>query len=187
MAIKKSKNSFFLQDVSIILFSVLIAIILVKTGVLSRILLSTEEYEILGSFIVGMFFTSVFTTAPAIAALGEVAQVHGMFQTAFIGALGSILGDLIIFRFVKDRFSEHVNELLAHKGVFRRFRALFRLRFFRWFTFLIGGIVIASPLPDEIGITLLGYSKMKTSYFVGLSFVFNFLGILFIGWAEQNF
>ena len=64
-------------------------------------------------------------------------------------------------------------------------KALFKFKFFRWLTWLIGGLIIASPLPDELGISLLGFSKAKTSLFIVLSFVFNFLGILFIGWVAR--
>ena len=63
----------------------------------------------------------------------------------------------------------------------KRLRALFKMKFFRWFTFFLGGIIIASPLPDELGIGLLGFSKMKVSWFVPVSFVFNFIGICLIG------
>ena len=64
---------------------------------------------------------------------------------------------------------------------------LFKLRSFRWLTFFAGGFIIASPLPDELGIALLGFSKLKTSLFVPLSFTFNFLGICLIGIAASLF
>ncbi len=82
---------------------------------------------------------------------------------------------------MRNRFTEHLAELVSVKGVRRRFRKIFHLRFFRWLTFLIGGLIIASPLPDELGLTLLGFSKAKTSLFLILSFTFNFIGIILIG------
>lgn len=172
-------------DMGLIALSILVSIILAKTHVLTQALTSTAELELLGTFIAGMFFTSIFTTAPAIATLGEIALVQSVFVTAVIGALGSVAGDFLIFRFVKDRLSSDVIEVLRYEGVLKRLRAVFKLRFFRWFTFFLGGLVIASPLPDELGIALLGFSKMKTSWFFLLSFVFNFLGILGIGLAAR--
>ena len=44
-----------------------------------------------------------------------------------------------------------------------------------------GGLILASPLPDELGVAVLGFSKMRLKYFALLSFVFNFLGIAVIG------
>ncbi len=182
----KESSSHILQDVAIIVLSILVAVTLVRTNVLANSLASASEFEILGAFIAGMFFTSIFTTAPAMAALGEISLIQGVFETALIGAVGSVIGDLLIFRFVKDRFSEHIAELIGHKSIWRRFHLLFKRRFFRWFTFLAGGIILASPLPDELGIAVLGFSKMRFKYFIALSFTFNFLGIVLIGLVAQS-
>ena len=45
----------------------------------------------------------------------------------------------------------------------------------------LGALLIASPLPDEFGVALMGLAKMPTSEFVPISFSLNFLGILVIG------
>ena len=170
-----------MQDVAIIILSIFVAIILIKTEVLVRLLISTKELEMLGSFIAGMFFTSIFTTAPAIVALGEIANANSVFITALFGGMGALVGDLIIFKFIKNRLSEHLMELIGHQSGVKRLRVLFKLKYFRWLTFLAGGFIIASPLPDELGISLLGFSKMRTSFFMVLSFSFNFVGIVLIG------
>jgi len=183
---RESNGRHLLQDFVIIAFSVFVAVVLVRTNVLANLLASTSELEVLGAFVAGMFFTSIFTTAPAMAALGEISLLQGVFGTALIGAVGSVIGDLLIFRFVKDRFSEHIAELIGHKSIWRRFHLLFKRRFFRWFTFLAGGLILASPLPDELGIAMLGFSKMRFQYFIALSFVFNFAGITLIGLVAQS-
>lgn len=174
-----------LHDIAIIVLSVLVAVLLVRTNVLASFLASAGQMNIFGALIAGMFFTSIFTTAPAIAALGEISLFQGIFYTALFGAVGSMLGDLIIFRIVRDRFSEHVLEILTHQSIWRRFHLLFKRRFFRWITFFVGGFILASPLPDELGIAFLGFSKMRVKYFILLSFSFNFLGILLIGLAAR--
>ncbi|MBI3046474.1 MAG: hypothetical protein HYY86_03005 [Candidatus Harrisonbacteria bacterium] len=175
----------FIQDLAIIALSILIAVILVKTGALINLLSASKNLERFGSFISGIFFTSIFTVAPAAVTLGELARINSVFWNAFWGGIGALLGDLIIFRFVKDRFSEDLKELLRHNKISKRLRALFRLKFFRWLTFLIGGLIIASPLPDELGIGLLGFSKMKISWFIPLSLIFNFIGIYLVGLAAK--
>ena len=182
-----NKSNFILQDIAIVFLSIVMAIILVRTDILTNILTSTKELKLLGSFIAGLFFTSIFTTAPAIVTLGEIAQTNSILLVALFGAAGAVIGDLIIFKFIKDKFSEDLMELIQHQGIGKRVKALFRLKLFRWLTFLIGGLIIASPLPDEIGIALLGFSKMKISLFIPLSFTFNFLGILVIGLIANSF
>ncbi|MDP1706242.1 MAG: hypothetical protein Q8L36_00215 [bacterium] len=177
---KQEKRDLF-QDLAIIFFSVIFALILIKTDILISVLESSQKLEWLGSLIAGMFFTSILTTAPAIVTLGQMAQTNSLWLTALFGALGAVIGDLVIFRFVRDRFEEHLQELISHKTGGRRFKALFKLKIMRWLTFLVGGLIIASPLPDELGIGLLGFSKTKTSMFIPLSFICNFAGILAIG------
>ncbi|OGM98143.1 MAG: hypothetical protein A2735_00345 [Candidatus Yanofskybacteria bacterium RIFCSPHIGHO2_01_FULL_41_21] len=181
------KKNFLLQDFAIIVLSVLVAVTLVRTEVLVKLLTSTKELEILGSFIAGMFFTSIFTTAPAIITLGEIANANSVLLVAFFGGLGAIVGDLIIFRFVRDRLAEHLLELVKHQGTGKRFRVLLRMKYFRWFTFLLGGLIIASPFPDELGIGLMGFTKLRLSWFIPLSFTFNFIGILIIGLVAKAF
>lgn len=174
------------KDLTIILLSIFIAVILVKTHVLTNILTSTKELELFGSFIAGMFFTSVFTTAPAIVTLGEIAKANSIIQTALLGAMGAVIGDLIIFRFVRDRLSEDLMTLISHNNSGKRIKAILKIRLLRWLTFLVGGLIIASPLPDELGIGLLGFSKVGVWRFAPFSFTFNFIGILLIGLVAKS-
>lgn len=174
-------HSFFLHDILLLAASASVAVLFVRTDTLAGVLDSMQYVQVLGSFIAGIFFTSVFTTAPAIVTLGKLSLMSPILSVAFFGALGAVVGDLIIFWFIRDRFSEHLMELLNHQQIGKRMHALLKLKLFRWVSFFVGGLIIASPLPDEIGISLIGFSKMKTSWFLLLSFFFNFWGILFIG------
>lgn len=174
-------NDFLFQDILIIIASIIFAAILVRTDILTEILASIKELQFLGSFIAGLFFTSVFTTAPAIVALGEISLIYGIVPTAFFGAIGSVIGDLIIFNFIRDRFSEHLLEVFQHKKKWKRLRVLLKSKIFHWLSLFIGALILASPFPDELGISLFGFSKIKVFWVIILSFVFNFLGIILIG------
>ena len=182
----KTKNNDILEDLGIVTLSVILALIMIKTRLLSSFLTSFSGFESLGSFIAGLFFTSIFTTAPAIVTLGEIASYGSILNTAFFGAIGAVLGDLIIFQFVRDRLTDHFTELMKHEKWWKRVHTVFKMRYFRWFTFLLGGIILASPFPDELGISLLGMTKMKTKQFIQVSFVFNFIGILIIGFLAKS-
>jgi uncharacterized membrane protein YdjX (TVP38/TMEM64 family) len=174
-----------IQDAFFIIVSIILAIVLVRTGIIGQAIVSLHQFAVLGSFIVGMFFTSVFTTAPAIAALGEMATLHSPMLVALVGAMGAVVGDLLIFKFVRDRFSNDLMSVIKTREPNQRLEKLIHMKFFRWFMFFIGGLIIASPLPDELGISMLGFSKMKLSQFIPISFTFNFLGILFIGYVAR--
>ncbi len=178
----KVKNTYFLLiDLAIIMLSIFFAMVLVKTDALVNILTASKALEIFGSFVAGIFFTSVFTAAPATVTLGEIAQANSVWLVALFGTIGALIGDVIIFRFVKDRFSKHLLELIKGKGGQKRLMHLLNLKYSKWLIFLIGGFIIASPLPDELGVALLGFSKIKQSWFIPFSFVANFIGILLIG------
>lgn len=175
-----------LADTGIVVSSILIAIILVQTDALTQLLSSTRELEMLGSFIAGIFFTSLFTTAPAVATLGQIAIVDSLPQTVIVGAAGAVIGDLIMFRFIKDRFSESIMELVEAEGWMHRIKVILKRRAFRWSAFLFGGLLIAAPLPtDELGISLMGFAKMKLWMFIVISYIFNAIGIALIGIAAR--
>lgn len=176
--IKQQKH--LVVDLVIITASVVLAVFLVKSGVIYDFIAGTRSAKYLGAFIAGIFFTSAFTTAPATAAFIELSNFNSVYLMALLGGLGALLGDSVIFRFVKQRFASDVDYLLAMSGR-QRLVFIFRRRLFRWITATIGALIIASPLPDEIGIALLGISKIKIGRFAIVSFLLNSLGILIIG------
>lgn len=180
-----SHSNNLIRDLGVIVLSVLIAVILAKTGVLENIIASTQGARFIGSFVAGILFVSVFTAAPATVALGEIAQSNSVIAVAFIGGLGALVGDLIIFRFVRDRVSQHFSYLVKISKA-ERLVAVFRLKLFRWIILFIGALIVASPLPDEIGLAMLGLSKIKTSVFILLSFLLNATGILIIGLIAKS-
>ena len=168
-----------MRDLSIIVLSIIIAVVLAKTGILKDLLTSTQEWKILGSLLAGFFFVSVFTVAPAAVVLVEIAQSNSILAVAFFGGIGALIGDLLIFRFIKDSLTEDISYLM--KGVKQgRFIKILQLKFFKWLIPFIGALVVASPLPDEIGLAMMGFSKMKASLFILISFLLNFFGILII-------
>ena len=166
-------------DLFVIIFSVVIAVIFAKTDIVAHVLASTKGLELVSSFIAGIFFVSMFTVAPATVVLGELAQANGVLLVALFGGLGAFFGDYIIYRFMKDRIAEDIGFLLANRA--ERLKAIFRRRIFRWMMPFLGALIVASPLPDEIGIAMMGISKVKPKYFIPLSFLLNAAGILIIG------
>src|SRR3989338_5980948 len=168
------------RDLGLIVLSVFIAVILAKTGGLESLITSTKEVRFIGSFIAGIFFVSVFTAAPATVALGEIAQSNSIITVAIIGGLGALIGDLLIFRFIRDKISQDFSYLVKLSRT-ERFFSVFKLKLFRWLIPFVGALIVASPFPDEVGLAMLGLSKTKTSVFIPLSFFLNLIGILIIG------
>ncbi len=173
------------HELGIIALSVCIALILAYTNALDQLLLSVEGIEGLGSFIAGVFYTSIFTSVPAAVALGKIALIHSPLATAFIGGVGALIGDIFVFRFVRDSISPYLGTLM-HAAHVEWLRKVFSRPLLRVLPVILGFIIIASPLPDEPGIVLLGLTKTKTALFAPISFLANFLGILAIGLAARS-
>ncbi|MDQ3076962.1 MAG: hypothetical protein M3Q63_02855 [bacterium] len=174
---KVQENEYLLRDLAIVVLSIIIAVLMVKIGVLKNLFTATQEFAILGSFLAGIFFTSAFTIAPASIILAELAGHHSPYVVALCGAAGAMVGDLIIFLFIRDRVSRDISYILK-KIKFEKLLSLFHLGFLRVLSPFIGALIIASPLPDELGIAMMGMSKMKTYVLIPVAFLMNFLGIL---------
>ena len=171
---KKYKH--LLVDLFYLTLSIIVAIYIFKSPIVRDFLLNNAGA--LTSLFAGLFFTSVLTTAPASAILGVLATKTSPWTVIFFGAAGAMIGDLVIFTFVKDRFSEDLMHFMGPSK--KKFRELLHKRLFHWLTPFIGGVIIASPLPDELALFLLGITKTKTKYLIPLSYSMNALGVLLI-------
>lgn len=167
------------RDLLIIVGSVLFAIFLNKYGILDTIVFRTKDYYLLGVFVAGLFFTSIFTTAPAIAVLASFGLIHPPLTVAILGGLGAMCGDLLMFRFIKKDVTTDLDFILK-KTKSKRIQHIIHLKAFRWFLTSLGAFVIASPLPDELGLALMGLSKVSIALFIPVSLIFNSIGIYVI-------
>jgi len=170
----------FIHDLGVLAISIVVAVLLAKSGIITSLLNRTVGWEILGALIAGFFFTSMFTTPPAIVALAQISATNSLWLTALFGACGAMLGDFILFKFFRDEVAQDL-EYLAKVTNASRLTHIFRLKLFRWVMPFIGAIIISSPLPDELGLAMLGLSHVSTKKFFPIVFVFNFIGIVILG------
>ena len=159
---------------------------LAESEAFHRLLTASRESEIVGSLVGGVFFTSLFTTGPATVTLGLIAREASLPLVALLGGAGAVVGDYVLFRFMKRYLADELFGLFGKRGP-RRLGWLFRLRIFRWFLMVLGALIIALPLPDEIGLALMGLSRIKTKQLIPLSFVLNSLGIALVGLIARAF
>lgn len=133
----------------------------------------------LGAFIAGALYTLSFTIPISIVMLALLSQTLSPIEVGVIGGLGAVITDLTIFRFVRDDLVSDIKPLYEKFGG-NHVSHVFQSKYFHWTLPFIGALIIASPFPDEIGVTLLGISKMKTLEFLPISFVMNSTGIFLI-------
>lgn len=174
MRIKKAREGL-VKDILFVFIGAIIAIILSRIGFIDWFV-NIMGNQVFSSFFAGLFFTSIFTIAPSSVALVNIANVS-MLTVAFWGALGALCGDLLLFYFIRDRFAENLIASIR-PSVAKHVLNSFHLGFMKWLSPILGAFIIASPLPDELGLTLLGISKTRISILIPISFVMNFIGIM---------
>lgn len=156
----------------------LVAAILVFTlPVLHDKILHLGGIGYFGAFITGFFFVISFTVLPASAVLFTLADTLNPYLLALIGGLGAMTGDYVIYRFFRVE-TDGVSEKITNNH--HRIKKLLKLRSIRWLAIIVGAFIIASPFPDEIGIALLGITKIEMKKFLPLSFILNTLGIFIL-------
>jgi hypothetical protein len=174
------RSPFIVRDLYIVAGSIALAVYLVRSDAIGMILAS--GFAPFEAFVAGFFFTSLLTIAPSGVALAEMMQVASISQVAFWGAAGAVLGDLVLYFFVRDAISEDAIALLRGHWL-KKLKALTHTPFLSWAIPVMGALVIALPLPDEIGIAMLGLSKTDLRFLIPVSFAMNFLGIFLLGLA----
>ena len=133
-----------------------------------------------GSFIAGMLYVYGFTSAIGTAILLIMPKYYGILLSGLVGGLGSLVGDMIIFGFIKCSFNDEV-KLLSDERLVRRARGLVPGQLRKIIVPAIAAAIIASPLPDEIGITMLAASgNLSARQFAAISYVLNTAGIFAI-------
>jgi hypothetical protein len=163
------------KDMILILIGAVIAIVLAQLGFIdwfSRFLGS----QAMASFVAGIFFTSSFTIAPSAVVLARLGTVAPLQVVAFWGALGAMFGDLVLFYFIRDRFAADLVSSIRPSFTRHILQSL-HFGFLKWLSPFLGAIIIASPLPDELGLTLLGLSKTRISLLLPIAFLMNLIGI----------
>ncbi|MBI4150623.1 hypothetical protein HY492_00700 [Candidatus Woesearchaeota archaeon] len=137
--------------------------------------------QYLGIFIAGLLFAFGFTT-PFAVGFFLIAAPSNPVLAAMVGGLGALISDVVIFGTIKLTFMDEfrrikhswairsIDRFLTH-GVNGKLRV--------YLTYAFAGFVIASPLPDELGVSLLaGFSKLHPLKFALISYACNTIGIL---------
>ncbi len=167
------------KNTLLLVASLCIFIVFADTPMVQSAIHHIGLFGYIGSGVTGVFFVSTFTVAPASVVLFNLAQDYNPLLIAITAGFGAMLGDLLIFRLFKDQVFIELAPL-AERIRSRPMFLLFKTPHFKWLTPVLGAIVIASPLPDELGIGMMGLSTIKSWQFAFLTYVLNTIGILLI-------
>jgi len=175
------------KHLTLFAISIVFAIFLSRYEPLNTFLLNIGSFGYIGAFVGGILFVSTFTAATGAVILLILAQRLSPIELAIIAGLGGMVGDFAIFRFIKDGLLSEIIPIYHRLGGGHLTRVL-HTKYFSWTLRVIGAIIIASPFPDELGVSLMGITKIKTYQFLPLVFVLDTIGVfLFIVFARAIF
>jgi len=176
----KIRRKKLIRDAGIIAISLTIAILIHQLEILEGFVQHTAAtYFLFGTFLAGILFASTFTVAVATSIFLILGQAHNPVLIAVVGGLGALVGDTVIFKFLKEDLVHDFEYLEVHFGK-KIAKRIFHSKLIFWFAPIVAAIMIASPIPDEIGLIMLAGIKLKYRQFFIISFLMNTLGILVI-------
>ncbi len=141
-----------------------------------------EGFGYIGVFIAGFFYSFGFSGPFAVGFFTSVGNLN-IFWAALIGGVGSMISDMLIFTLIRFSFMNEFDQIkkttpfvfikkLAQKDINSKLR--------RIMLYIFSCAVIASPLPDEIGVTMLsGLTNITPRRMVIISLILSTAGIFF--------
>lgn len=184
---RKKWHRYHYKNLTYLFISIVIAMLLLQNQSFRNMLVHLGNYGYVGAFIGGVLFVSTFTVSIGTVLLIILTSTLHPIEIGIIAGLGAVMGDVAIFQFIRSKgLIDEIKHFFHYFGG-EKISHLIHTKYFSWSLPVIGALIIASPLPDELGVGLMGISKLKTYQFIILSFVLNSLGIFFIITASSFF
>lgn len=168
----------------VVLFAaIILAFLIFSNPSVKNFISNLGTFGYVGIFFAGIFFGIGFT-APFAAGFFITLNPSNIFLAAIIGGFGTLVENLILFHFLKFSFKKEFIQLkksgpvkkasdLIAKSLGKKIKS--------YLLYVFTGMVIALPLPDEIGISMLAGFTHINSYLLGkISFILHTIGILFL-------
>lgn len=164
--------------------SIIFAYVLFQADFFTEFAEKLNSHGYISIFLAGFLFAYGFTATFAVGFFISLAPQVNIFLAAFLAGVGALIADLFIFRFIRSSFSDEFDKLKL-TFLFQKIHALFddhlsdRLK--KYVLWTLAGFLIASPLPDEFGVSLVsGFTNINQKTFSAVSFCLNTLGIFAI-------
>lgn len=182
---KKRWHRYHYKNLTYLTTSFIIALLLLNNDYFRNFLFHLGSLGYFGAFIGGILFVSTFTVSIGMVVLLFLAEKLSPIEIGLIAGIGAVMADMTIFRYIRNKsFTDEIMHFFQFFGG-DKISHLVHSKYFSWSLPVIGALIIASPLPDELGVSLMGISKLKTWEFILLSFVLNSIGIFLIISAAQ--
>lgn len=172
-------KSFRYKNILFAILGLIFALLLSRFEPFHEFLLNLKDFGYIGAFFAGMLFVSTFTFATGAIILLIFAENLHPIELALIAGLGGVVGDFLIFKYIKNDLKKEIEEIYKIIGG-NHLSKLFHTKYFSWTLPFIGAVLIASPVPDELGVSLMGISKMSVTKFLFIAFILDFIGVFLV-------
>lgn len=184
MLLQKLKQEIQYPKLIILLITIITAYILFQAHFFLEFAKVLNSHGYISIFLAGLLFSYGFTAPFAVGFFIELANEVNPFIAAPLAGIGAVFSDLIIFKFIRTSFQDEFDKLKL-TWFFQKICQLFdyhlgdRLKKYALWTF--AGFLIASPLPDEFGVSLIsGFTDINRKVFSAISYILNTTGIFII-------
>ena len=184
MLIQKLKEKIQYPKLIVLLISIITAYILFQAHFFLEFAKVLNSHGYASIFLAGLLFSYGFTSPFAVGFFIELASEVNPFIAAPLAGIGAMLSDLIIFKFIRASFQDEF-EKLKLTWFFQKIHQLFdnhlsdKLKKYTLWT--LAGFLIASPFPDEFGVSLIsGFTNINRRIFGAVSYILNTTGIFII-------
>jgi hypothetical protein len=136
-----------------------------------------------GTFLWWLFYSYWFTSSSATAILLILSKETSLILAILTAWIWALISDIILLKFAKNHLLQELT-MLKEESFIIKFRNFLKKIFwppYRYIMPIVAGILIMSPLPTEIGITILASRKnlsMKT--FMIIAYILHTIGIAII-------
>lgn len=169
--------------IMLLILAIIMAYILFRNPFVNSFISHLGTLSYIGIFFAGMLFSFGFT-APFAVGFFITLNPSNIWIAGIIGGFGALMSDLVIFNTIKLSFEDEFEKLRNSKTFVNISNLIERnlnhkIKIYLMYAF--AGILIASPLPDEVGVTMLaGLTTISAKNLVPISFILNTLGILIL-------
>lgn len=163
------------KHTTLAVFALAAFVLLVDSALFVALFRTLDNAGYASGVIAGLFSVSFFTAAPALLLVIELAQHLNPLLLALLIAVGSVLGDWLIIKFFEERIFAELRPMFT-KWRLPQLKRRLDTPSTRWILALAGAIFISSPLPDEIGLALMGISRYNRVKILVICFVLNLVG-----------
>lgn len=136
-----------------------------------------------GTFLWWLFYSYGFTSSSATAVLLIISKNVSLILAILTAGIWALISDILILKFAKNHLLEELT-MLKEEFFVMKFRAFLKRIFWAPYKYImpvVAGILIMTPLPTEIGITILASRKnLSMIKFMIMAYILHTIGITII-------